>query len=111
MNTKDRLNKIIEFLNQKKYSYIKVLDISKVSTICDYFVIVSFNNIRTTEVIENEIEDYIAKYNMDIRSTEGKGTNWILIDLQDIIIHIFNESERTFYNLEKLWADADVVEV
>lgn len=111
MNTKDRLNKIIEFLNQKKYSYIKVLDISKVSTICDYFVIVSFNNIRTTEVIENEIEDYIAKYNMDVRSTEGKGTNWILIDLQDIIIHIFNESERTFYNLEKLWADADIVEV
>ena len=111
MKTTDKLNKIISFIKEKKYSYLKILDISKISTLCDYFVIISFNNIRTLEVVEDELEDYVAKYNIDIRNSEGKGTNWILLDLDDIIIHLFNENDRTFYNLEKLWADADIIDV
>lgn len=111
MDTKDKLNKITSFLKEKKYSYLRILDISKISTLCDYFVIVSFNNMRTLEVVEDELEDNVSKYNIDIRNSEGKGTNWILLDLDDIIVHLFNENDRTFYNLEKLWADAEVIDI
>ena len=111
MDTKDKLNKITSFLKEKKYSYLRILDISKISTLCDYFVIVSFNNMRTLEVVEDELEDNVSKYNIDIRNSEGKGTNWILLDLDDIIVHLFNENDRAFYNLEKLWADAEVIDI
>lgn len=111
MNTIDKLNKIINFLKEKKYSYLKILDISKISILCDYFVIISFNNMRMLEVVEDELEDFVAKLDIEARNSEGKGTNWILLDLNDIIIHLFNENNRSFYNLEKLWADADVIDM
>ena len=111
MNTTDKLNNIVNFLKEKKYSYIKILNISKISILCDYFIIISFNNMRTLEVVEDELEDFVATQNIDIRSSEGKGTNWIILDLNDIIIHLFNENDRNFYNLEKLWLDADIVDI
>ena len=111
VDTNDKLKIISSFLKEKKYSYIKILDISKISTLCDYFIIVSFNNMRTLEVVEDELEDFVASKNIIIRSSEGKGTNWILLDLDDIIVHLFNENDRSFYNLEKLWADAEFVDI
>ena len=111
MKTIDKLNKITNYLKEKKYSYLKILDISKISVLCDYFIIISFNNVRTLNVVEDEVEDFANKCNINIRNSEGKGTNWILLDLDDIIIHLFNENDRNFYNLEKLWADADIINI
>ena len=111
MEIKEKLQLIINYFREKKYEYFKILDISKISTICDYFLIISFNNIRSLEVVEDEFSDFCALKNIKIRQVEGLKTNWILIDIDDIIVHMFNEKDRQFYNLEKLWADADIMDI
>ncbi|MDO5564390.1 MAG: ribosome silencing factor [Eubacteriales bacterium] len=105
------LNTIYEFLKTKKIENISILDISDISIISDYFVIVSIDNMRLLEALKNDIVKVCTKENIIIKNIEGDNSPWILIDLVDVVIHLFIESERKFYNLEKIWADAKRIEL
>lgn len=105
------LKKIIEFIKNKKTVYIKLIDISKVSSFSDYFLIMSMDNMRSVESISKDLEDFINAENINIKSIEGKATPWILIDCYDFIIHIFKEEDRKYYNIEKIWADCKEIEI
>ena len=106
----NNLKLIIDYLKQKKYKYLKTFDISKISVLADYFVIISLENMRAVESLKSELTDFLQKNSIDIRSKEGEYSPWILLDLNEIIIHIFNEDDRQFYDLEKIWADANIVD-
>ena len=81
------------------------LDVREISLLADYFVICSGNSER--QVIDKEEENQVS-----VRRVEGKdGGKWVLIDLGDVIVHVFSVSERAFYNLEKLWSDAPLVDL
>ena len=72
-----------------------------------YCIFVGFNNEDTEEIIDKEEEN---KY--EVKRIEGKeGGKWVLIDLGDLIVHVFHAPERSFYNLEKLWSDAPLVDL
>lgn len=107
----DNLKNIIEFLKDKKISYTKLLDISEASSFADYFLIISMDNIKAVESIARDIEDFIAEKDIKLKSIEGKGTPWILFDCYDFIIHIFREEDREYYNIEKIWADCETIEI
>lgn len=80
--------------------------------IADYFLICTGNNERQIQAIVDEIIEQEEKADVKISRVEGKtGAKWVLIDLNDVIVHIFSPSERSFYNLEKLWSDAPIVSV
>ncbi|MDR0922007.1 MAG: ribosome silencing factor [Lactobacillales bacterium] len=98
--------------DSKRAEDILALDVRKVSLLADYFVITHGNSERQINAIVDEIVDQEEKAGVILKRVEGKeGGKWILIDLGDVIVHVFQESERSFYNLEKLWSDAPLVDV
>lgn len=103
----DRISTIVKSADDKKAFDIKVLNISHLSSIADYFVIASGNSQRQVASISDEIEDKMQKCGYELLGKEGHNTGkWILLDFGDIIVHIFYKEDRGFYNLERLWADA-----
>ncbi|MGH2168186.1 ribosome silencing factor, partial [Enterococcus faecalis] len=83
-----------------------------ISLLADYFLICQANSERQINAIVDEINEQEAKNQVEVKRVEGKeGGKWILIDLGDVIVHVFQCSERAFYNLEKLWSDAPMVDL
>lgn len=107
----DKLNQLLVFLKNKKTSSLKVIDISKISIIADYFVIVSVETMRNVNSLEDEITDFMLKQGFEYKNKEGVHTKWVLIDYNDIIIHIFDDEYKDFYSLDKLWADGEEVDI
>lgn len=106
-----KVKTIIEFLKEKKVSSLKLLDISKISIIADYFIIVSMPTQRAVDALDNDITEIMAKNKFELRGKEGVHSKWILLDYNDVVIHIFDEDYKEFYNLDKLWADAKNIEI
>lgn len=103
----EKISVIVKACADKKGFNIKILDISELSTVTDYFVIVSGNSSNQVMAIADEIEDKMDLASYELLGKEGyrEGT-WILLDYGDIVVHIFKKEEREFYGLEKVWADS-----
>ena len=109
MESLDLCKKIVSILDEKKGSDIVVLDISEISVLSDYFVLVSAENARQLEALKDALEDAVQ---LDNRKAEGESSSgWILLDYKDVIVHLFDKETRSFYNLEKIWSDAKRVEL
>ncbi|ATF12548.1 ribosome silencing factor [Brevibacillus sp. HB1.2] len=101
---------VVKAAEDKKAENLKVLDIRKLSVIADYFMICHGNNERQVQAIVREIRDQAHKNGFDVRGIEGADEGrWVLVDLGDIVIHVFHREDREFYNLERLWKDAEEV--
>lgn len=112
MNIEEKLQTICDALEDKKAIDIKVIDISKVSVIADYLVIAGGNNKSQVQAMVDNVEDNMMKNNEYTKHVEGYSTaNWILLDYSDIIVHVFNQEDRLFYDLERLWKDGKEVEI
>ena len=91
---------------------LKVYDVSKISSLGDCYVMGSATNIRQAHAMAEELCKQLKKHGHKVLSTEGKAdSDWILIDLGDIIVHLFLEVSRGNYNLETLWDEAVPVEI
>lgn len=94
----------------KKAYDITILDISNISTIADFFVICSGSSSVNVQAIAGEVEEKVKEhFGLTPRREGTKEGRWILLDYGDVVVHIFQEEERLFYNLERLWGDAPVV--
>lgn len=99
-------------LDDKFGQDIVVLDISNVSVMSDYFIIATGKNPSQIKAMADEAIERLHKAGQCARHTEGYGTaQWILLDFNDIIVHIFDEDNRAFYNLERVWSDATVIKI
>jgi ribosome-associated protein len=100
-------------LDDKKAFNTRIIDISEISVIADYFVIASANNTRQVQALADNVQEWLYKQGgVSPIGNEGyKNAEWILLDYGDIIIHIFNEETRGFYELERIWKDGKVVEI
>lgn len=104
--------RIYDAIDDKLGVDIAILNIAKISSLCDYFVIASGSSTRQVKAIADSVEDAMTEIGIEPRGKEGRETqNWILLDYGDVIVHIFDEETRGFYNLEKLWKDAPYVEL
>lgn len=93
-------------LEEKKGQNIKVIDISKVSVLADYFIIADGSNPNQVQAMVDSVEETLGKAGYPCRQIEGYGSaNWILMDYGDIIVHAFNREDRLFYDLERIWRD------
>ena len=93
-------------LTDKKASDISVIDISGLSVVADYFIIASGENVRQTEALCDNVEEELYKAGYECRQIEGKqSANWILMDYNDVIVHIFDKENRLFYDIERIWKD------
>lgn len=99
----------VKAAEEKKARDITVLDISRVSIIADYFVICSGRSTVHVQAIAEEIIKVMAERTALQPRREGmREGRWVLLDYGDVVVHIFQEAERQFYNLERLWGDATV---
>ena len=93
-------------LDSKKGIDIKVIDIHEVSVIADYFIIASGSNQNQVQAMVDEVEEVLGKAGFAPKQIEGtKKSSWILMDYGDLIIHVFDEENRLFYDLERIWRD------
>lgn len=106
----NKLNKMLSIINEKKFVSLKTIDISTISSFCDYFIIVSTDSMRQNNSMSDEFLDKLKESGIEPDRIEGMNTDWILIDFGDIIVHFFTEEKRLFYNLEKVWADGNVID-
>ena len=110
-NSKEMAKIVVNALEEKKAKDLKLLDISDVSVLADYFVSASGSNHNQVQAMADEVEEKLGKAGFTPKQVEGYQTaNWILMDYQDIIIHIFDEENRLFYDLERIWRDGNLVE-
>lgn len=101
-----RLSIITDACEDKGGADIVSLDISKISTIADYFVIVSGNSSTQVQSIADGIEEKMSEFGYEDMDKEGyRSGRWILLDFGDIIVHVFHKEEREYYNLERLWSE------
>ncbi|NLY30570.1 MAG: ribosome silencing factor [Firmicutes bacterium] len=90
---------------------VKVLDMRSVSPIADYFVICSCDSMVHLRAVTREILEEVKGDNLRVKRREGADeARWILVDLGDVIVHVFHHAEREFYDLDSLWADAAEVD-
>ena len=95
-------------LSDKKAEDIQVLDLSKLTVITDYFVIASGNSDRQVKALYEELEEKMEERGYTPLYKEGhRGSRWIVLDFNGVIVHLFYKETREFYSLERLWADAE----
>ena len=93
-------------LDEKKGEDIRILDISNVSIIADYFVIASGANTNQLLAMCDEVQEKLGRAGLELRQMEGnRSSSWILLDYGDVIIHLFSRDDRLFYDLERVWGD------
>lgn len=111
METKEIALMAINALEDKKAEDIRIIDISQISTIADYFIIAGGNNKSQIQAMADNVSELLGRAGVTIRQMEGyQNANWILMDFQDIIIHIFDRENRLFYDLERIWRDGVLIE-
>lgn len=101
----------IDALEDKKAIDVKVIDIQGVSVIADYFIIASGTNRNQVQAMSDNVSEMLGKAGYEPKQVEGyNGANWILMDYRDIVVHIFSEEDRLFYDLERIWRDGRIVD-
>lgn len=100
-------------LEEKKANDVKIIDISGVSVLADYFIIASGSNRNQVQAMVDSVqEDLFKKAGVEAKQIEGYQTgNWILLDYTDIIVHVFDEENRLFYDLERIWRDGKDISI
>lgn len=111
-NTKDMAFTIGSVALEKKAENVVVLDMQKVSSFCDYFVITGAGSFIKARAIADHIEESLSKNRVRPHHIEGREDGeWILLDYGDVVAHVFYEETRKFYDLERLWGDAEKIEL
>ena len=99
-------------LDEKKGEDVRIIDISNVSVIADYFLIANGNSTSQVNALVDNVEEQMAKVGYDCKRREGYNTGaWVLLDFEDVIIHVFDKENRSFYNLERIWSDGREVNI
>ncbi|HAY52851.1 ribosome silencing factor [Schleiferilactobacillus harbinensis] len=112
LTSAEKLQVAVEAADKKHAEEIVALNMEEVSLLADYFVIMHGNSERQVQAIVEGIIEAEEAAGVTVQSVEGKkDSRWMLIDLGDVVVHVFTKEERAFYNLEKLWSDAPLVDV
>ena len=110
MTSKEMALACAEAANEKKARDILLMDLQGISLIADHFVICTGNNHIQVQAISDNIEEKLKEKGTPPLRIEGyKDGRWVLMDFGSAIVHIFQEEERQYYNLERLWGDAEKI--
>ena len=106
LDSKEIVKLVYKALDDKKAQDIKVIDIAGVSVMADYFVVASGDNQNQLLARQNEVDKVLYEHGIHAKQVEGnRSSTWILMDYEDVIVHIFSQEDRLFYNLERIWQD------
>ena len=99
-------------LDERKGEDIKVIDISEISVLADYFIIANGTNDSQVRALVENVEEKLSKEGFEPKQREGYGLgSWVLLDFGNIIVHVFDKENRLFYDLERIWRDGKLIDV
>jgi len=111
LSPKQVMEMVVDAAEDKKANNVVTLNVSGVSLIADYFVICHGNSETQVQAIATEARKKADEKGVRIRGMEGFDTaRWVLLDLGDVVLHVFHRDDREYYNIERIWKDAEVVE-
>lgn len=102
---------IVKVLDKKKAIDINAIHITEYSIVADYFIIASGTSNTHVKALADEVEYELAQLDVKPNHIEGRATGWILLDYGSVIVHIFTGESREYYNLERLWSDAQSLDL
>ncbi len=107
MNSQELLAIAVDAIDNKKGEDTISLQMKGISDMTDYFVVTHGNNERQVQAIARAVKEVANEQNIEVKRMEGYNeARWILIDLADVVVHVFHKDERNYYNIEKLYQDA-----
>lgn len=107
----DLVKKIVKALDDKKGNDIQVIKIEELTIVADYFVIATANSSTHVRALADEVEYQLEEAGIPTEHVEGRATGWMLLEYPGVIVHIFLEETRSYYNLERLWEDGSKLDV
>lgn len=107
----DIVKKIVKALDDKKGNDIQVIKIEELTIVADYFVICTANSNTHVRSLADEVEYQLEEEDIKADHIEGRATGWVLLEYRGVVVHIFLEEARNYYNLERLWEDAKKIDV
>ena len=110
VQAKEMVRIIKDALEDKKGEDIRIIDISEISVLADYFVICNGSSDSQVKALVDNVEEKMAKAGYELKQHEGNGSGtWVLLDFADVIVHVFDKENRLFYNLERIWSDGKTI--
>ncbi len=107
----DIVKKIVKALDDKKGNDIQVIKIEELTIVADYFVICTANSNTHVRSLADEVEYQLEEAGIKADHIEGRATGWVLLEYRGVVVHVFLEEARNYYNLERLWEDAAKIDV
>ncbi|GAB3050653.1 ribosome silencing factor [Virgibacillus ainsalahensis] len=112
MKSEEILQAAADACDDKRAEDIIALDMNQVSLVADYFLICHGNNERQVQAIARAIKETMDEQDIHVERIEGiDQARWVLVDIGDIVCHVFHKDERYYYNLERLWGDSSHIEL
>jgi ribosome-associated protein len=98
---------LAEIMADKKASDVMLLEVGKATTLADYFILATGNSDRQVDAIRQAVEDHMEESDVRLLSREGVSPEgWVLLDYGQIVVHVFDEEQRDYYDLERHWKEA-----
>lgn len=112
MTQNEKLKLIVKTLDRKKAESIQAIKIKDLTIIADYFIIASGNSSTQTKTLAEEVEYQMSQAGIEPDRKEGyNGSNWVILDYNDIVVHVFYKETRDYYQLERLWSDGEKIDI
>ena len=106
----DIVKKIVKALDDKKGNDIQIIKIEELTIVADYFIICTANSNTHVRALADEVEYQLEEAGIKADHIEGRATGWVLLEYKGVVVHIFLEESRNYYNLERLWEDASKID-
>lgn len=108
--SKEMIRLAYSAMEDKKGEDIQVIEIGTISVIADYLIISNGTNASQVQAIVDNVEETLSKHGYEPKRIEGiRNSSWVLMDYGDIIVHVFSEEDRLFYDLERIWKDGKTI--
>lgn len=111
MTPKELARETVKILDKQKAEDIKVIQIAELTIIAEYFVIASGSSSTHTKSLADDVDFELSKLGIEPSHVEGRATGWTLLDYGSVLVHVFDGKSREYYNLERLWTDAALMDI
>ena len=108
MKYEELIKNIVKALDEKKAEDIKIIETAELTIVADSFIVASGTSSTHVKALADEVEYAISQLGTEPEHIEGRATGWILVDYGTVVVHIFDRQSREYYNIERLWQDADI---
>lgn len=106
MTSLEKAKNIAKILDKKKAIDIIGIETKELTVMSDYFIIASGTSNTHVRALADEVDDEMKKLGVEVDHIEGRATGWILLDYNDVLVHVFQPESRQYYNIERIWNDA-----